>query len=228
MNGTDLIALSPLIVLGAAAVAVMLSIAWRRSHTLSAAVAAVGLGATLAVLPWASSVTPRQVTALLVVDGYALFYTALLCAASLAVVLLAYSYFERRGGQREELYLLLLLATFGSVVLVGATHFATLFLGLEVLSVSLYALVAYPRAKRRSIEAGLKYLILAAASSAFLLFGMALIYAATGSLELAALGSLAGGSGGVLPLAVIVMNMTGIGFEIALVPLHACSIDVED
>jgi len=96
------------------------------------------------------------------------------------VALLAYSYLERRESRPEEFYLLLLLATLGSGVLVASSHFASFFLGLEILSIALYALIAYPRAEPNSIEAGLKYLVLAAASAAFLLFGMALIYAQLG------------------------------------------------
>ncbi len=226
MTRTDLIAISPLLVLSAAVVAVMLAIAWRRSHRVSAGLTVVGLAATLGSLGWASSVAPRQVTPLLVVDGYALFYTGLLCAASLAVAVLAYGYFAPREGQHEELYLLLLLATLGSVVLAGSVHFASLFLGLEILSVSLYALIAYPRG-RRSVEAGIKYLVLAAASSAFLLFGLALIYAETGSMELKTVAPLlAGESGGVLVLAGFGLLLTGIGFKLALVPFHMWTPDV--
>ncbi len=225
MTRTDLLALLPLIVLGAAAVALMLAIAWRRSHRTAAAIAVLGLGATLASLGRAASVAPREVTPLLVVDGHFLFYTGLLCAAGLAVTLLAYAYFAGRDGQHEELYLLLLLATLGSAVLAGSVHFASLFLGLELLSVSLYALVAYERARREPLEAGVKYLILAAASSAFLLFGLALVYAETGSMELADVASAPDG-GGVLVLAGLALMLTGVGFKLALVPFHLWTPDV--
>jgi NADH-quinone oxidoreductase subunit N len=226
IDGMDLTALLPLIVLGAAAVVLMLAIAWRRSHRLAAGLAVVGLGATLASLYWAASAAPRQVTALYLVDGYAVFYTGLLAAASLAVAILAYSYFARRGGQNEELYLLLLLATLGAVVLVGATHFVSLFLGLELLSVSLYAMIAYPLARRGPLEAGVKYLILAVASSAFLLFGLALIYAETGSMELSTLAVLLAGRGGPLVATGLGLTVTGIGFKLALVPFHMWTPDV--
>ena len=226
MTRTDLIAISPLIILSAAVVAVMLAIAWRRSHRLAAGLAVLGLGATLASLGWASSAATGRVTPLLVVDDYALFYTGLLCAASLAIAILAYGYFARRPGQQEEFYLLLLLATLGAVVLAGSVHFASLFLGLEIMSVSLYALIAYPRGRRRPLEAGIKYLVLAAASSAFLLFGMALIYAETGSMDLATLAPFLAGEGGALVLAGFGLLLTGIGFKLALVPFHMWTPDV--
>src|SRR5581483_8749231 len=85
----------------------------------------------------------------------------------------------------EEFYVLVLLATLGSAVLVASSHFASFFLGLEVLSVSLYALIAYTRNGDNALEAGLKYLVLAAVSAAFLLFGMALAYAELGSMNFA-------------------------------------------
>src|ERR1044072_5706988 len=118
----------------------------------------------------------------------------LIFAGSFVVTLLSYSYLERHSEQREEFYLVLLLATLGPAVLVASTHFVSFFLGLEILSVSLYVLIAYQRASERSIEAGIKYLILAAASSAFLLFGMALTYAELGTMELARISLLIGGT----------------------------------
>src|SRR3546814_16276762 len=87
------------------------------------------------------------------------------------IALLSYGYFEQRESRREEYYVLLVLAVLGAVVLVISRHFVSLFLGLETLSVSLYGLIAYLRRRERSDEAGIKYLIMAAFSSAFLLFG---------------------------------------------------------
>ncbi len=78
--------------------------------------------------------------------------------------------------------MLLAVAVTGAVVLAAAGHFASLFLGLEMLSVSLYAMVAYQRGSAHAIEAGIKYLVLAGVSSAFLVFGMALVYAQTGTM----------------------------------------------
>ena len=96
---------------------------------------------------------------------------------------------------QEEFYLLLILATLGCFVLAAATHFASFFFGIELLSVSLYALAGYLRHSDRSVEAGVKYLILAAVSSAFILFGMALVYAETGSLAFGDIAAFAAGPG---------------------------------
>ena len=240
MTRDDLLALLPFLVLGGSAIVVMLGIAWRRHHGATALLGAAGLGLTLASLPVAAQQAPRQVTALLRVDGFALYFIGLVCAASLFVVVLAHGYFRDRGlpreRQPEELYLLLLLATLGSSVLAASVHFASLLLGLELLSISLYALIAYPRERSEpALEAGLKYLVLAAASSAFLLFGMALVYAKTGGLDLAALrvglaeapvpGSAPGG-GSVLVAAGLALLFAGVGFKLALVPFHTWTPDV--
>jgi NADH-quinone oxidoreductase subunit N len=119
------------------------------------------------------------------------------------------------------------LATLGALVLVMSRHFAALFLGLELLSVSLYALIAYQGTGAGSLEAGLKYLILAAASSAFLLFGMALIYAELGAMEFdrMALASQAEARH-VFVLAGLALIVVGIGFKLAVAPFHMWTPDV--
>src|ERR687891_1351285 len=146
-------------------------------------------------------------------------FIVLLIAASFAVALLAYGYLEGRDGDREEFYVLLLLATLGSAVLAASSHFASFFLGLEILSVSLYALIAYPRSNQGHIEAGIKYLVLAAASAAFLLFGMALVYAEVGTMEFARIAAFRGtpaqGSTALL-LTGLGMLVIGVGFKLAV------------
>ncbi|MDF2458404.1 MAG: proton-translocating NADH-quinone oxidoreductase, chain, partial [Nitrospira sp.] len=165
----DFIALTPILILAAAALAVMMVTACVRHHATVAGATVLGLGAALGSLPLAISAVPRSITALLIVDHYALFYLGLILAAGICVAIMSYGYLSRLDDQREEYYLLLLLATLGGTVLTAAAHFASFFLGLELLSVSLYGLIAYLRDSRQSLEAGIKYLILSAASSAFLL-----------------------------------------------------------
>ena len=184
MSFADLTPLMPLIILAATPIAVMLVVAVYRSHSVTAVLTGFGLAAAFISLPMTSSPETGQVTMLLIVDGFARFYIGLLVAAGFAAVLLSYGYLQTYEGLREEYYILMLLAILGSAVIVTSSHFASFFLGLEILSISLYALIAYPRLKAIGIEAGLKYLVLAATSAAFLVFGMALIYAALGTMEL--------------------------------------------
>jgi len=229
MNAGDLVLLSPLLILSGTAVVVMLVAAFWRSHGLAAALTFAGLATALVstALVWPDA--PRPIAPLLVVDRYALFYTGLILAAALAVVPLSHSYLaDRENTRREEYYLLLLLATAGAVVLASSVHFASFFLGLELLSVSLYALIAYSRASPAGIEAGVKYLILAGASSAFLLFGMALVYAETGALAFSRLAeaSAGGQAFGIGALAGVCLIVVGIGFKLSLVPFHGWAPDV--
>jgi len=230
MSATDFIAILPLLIVAGASLCVMAAIAIRRSHFVCFLLTLVGLGASFASLWIAQAETPRLVTPLLIIDRFAIFYIGLITAASFAVALLSYGYLDKcEEAQREELYVLLLLATLGSDVLVASTHFASFFLGLEILSVSLYGLTAYLPARRISVEAGIKYLVLAASSAAFLLFGMALIYADAGTMSLAQLAGRPATPGNLsapMWLAGAVLIVTGIGFKLGVVPFHLWTPDV--
>src|SRR5262245_14622823 len=228
MTIDDLIALSPLLAIAAAALALMLVIAFYRDARVALVCALVGIGLAFALLPVAASRAPRQVTPLLILDQYALFYLGLLFIAGFVVAMLAHGYLGKLEGQSEEFYLVLLLAMVGGAALVMSAHFASFFLGLEALSVSLYVLIAYPRRSARGVEAGIKYLILAAASAAFLLFGMALIYGELGTMEFARMASGMAGDGGRRELLLIgqAMIFVGVGFKLAVAPFHVWAPDV--
>src|SRR5262245_35060535 len=228
MNSGNLSTLLPLIVVAIASVVVLLMIAIHRNHAITAVITMIGLALAFLTIPLASTQAPRQITPLLIIDRYALFYFGLIFAASFVITLLSYGYLELRRGYPEEFYVLLLLATLGSAVLVASDHFISLFLGLETLSVALYVLIAYLRTSERSIEAGVKYLILAAVSAAFLLFGMALVYADLGTMEFARMASvtLSGNINQKLLLVGIAMIIIGVGFKLAVVPFHFWTPDV--
>ena len=134
MTASDLFALLPLL-FGRRDCGnpIMLGAAVHRSHALALGLTLAGLtGAFFSIF----FVPLRQVTALLVIDRYALFFMGLIVAASFVVALLGYGYLAGREGNREEFYVLILVATFGAMVLSASTHFASFFLGLEVLSVA--------------------------------------------------------------------------------------------
>ncbi len=228
MNGMDVIALLPLIVLAGTSVLVMLAIAVRRSHGLTLGLTLTGLAAAFGCIWIAEPVAPRQVTSLLVIDNYSLFYFGLLIATDFAVAILAYDYLAHYDINREELYILLLIASVGGAVLVASSHFASFFLGLEMLSVSLYAMVSYLRLRWQPLEAGIKYLVLAAASAAFLLFGMALIYADLGTMEFGRMAQVlvTGHSNDAMLVFGLALIITGIGFKLAVVPFHLWTPDV--
>jgi NADH-quinone oxidoreductase subunit N len=228
LTRSDFAALTPLVILGSSTVAVMLIIALRRNYTATVMLTLIGLCASFRSLWTMKQHLPRHVTPLLVMDRYALFYIGLIVAATIVIVLLSYAYFKKVEGDNEEVYILLLAATLGASVLVAANHFASFFLGLELLSVSLYGMISYIYVRPFSVEAGIKYLVLAAVSAAFLLFGMALVYMAAGTMEFGPVASLisAGQLSRELMLPGIALIITGFGFKLALVPFHFWTPDV--
>jgi len=229
MTTGDLIALLPLVLVGLTAVTVMLSIAVRRRHGLAAGVAAGGLSAAFASLWPAAAYVPRQITPLVVVDPFGLFFIGLIVAATFAVVILSHGYLARQAEPPEELYVLLPTAALGAAAIVVSSHFISFFLGLEVLSVALYGLIAYLTTRERSIEAGFKYLVLAASSAAVMLFGLALIYARLGTMEFGRMTALLTTRADFydpLLLGGLVLVLTGLGFKLAVVPFHMWTPDV--
>jgi NADH-quinone oxidoreductase subunit N len=227
MTAADWLGLSPWIVLAAAAVLVMLAIAFHRSHRLTAVLSALGLALALASIPFAAATAPRTVTPLFAVDGFSLFFTALILLAALAVVALSYDYLAGLDTRGEAFYLLVLIATLGAAVLAGSIHYASLLLGLETLSVALFALTAYPVLRERPLEAGVKYLILAGVSAAVLLFGIALLYASTGALDFNALrGAITETPLDIYLAAGLMLVVVGLAFKLSLVPFHLWTPDV--
>jgi NADH-quinone oxidoreductase subunit N len=226
MTAVELLALLPLLLVAVTSVVMLGAVAVGRNHEVAFGLTLAGLAAGFGSIFF---VPMRQVTALLVIDRYALFFFGLILAASFAVTLLAYGYLEKREGNKEEFYILLLVATLGAMVLAASSHFASLFLGLEVLSVALYALIAYFGDRPLPLEAGVKYLVLAASSSAFLVFGIALVYADLGTMDFRQMTRLLAIRADLnlgLLLPGTAMIVTGIGFKLALVPFHMWTPDI--
>ena len=223
-----LIALLPLLIVGLTVVVVMLSIAWRRNHFFNATLSVVGLNFALLSLWFVGHAGAMDVTPLMRVDGYAMLYTGLVLLASLATCTFAYPWLEGYSDNKEEFYLLVLIAALGGILLANANHMASLFLGIELISLPLFGLVGYAFRQKRSLEASIKYTILSAAASSFLLFGIALVYAQSGDLSFVAIGKNLGE--GVLHepllLAGLGLMIVGLGFKLSLVPFHLWTPDV--
>lgn len=230
MTIQDLVSLLPLLVVAASTVTVMLVTAFRRNHRLVFALTLIGLVLALVTLPLASRALPRPVTPLLITDEFAIFYIALILLTSLVVVLLSFSYMDRMTGNKDEYYMLVLLATLGACTLILSNHFIAFFLGLETLSIALFTMISFTRFQRERIEAAIKYLVLAATTSAFLLYGMALIYTVSGTMQFSQIPLLTEIPAGERVLLIIGASMIiiGIGFKLALVPFHMWVPDVYD
>ncbi|MGH9282111.1 MAG: NADH-quinone oxidoreductase subunit N, partial [Acidimicrobiales bacterium] len=173
---------------------------------------------------------PRRVVAdALVVDGFAVFFMVLVSITVILGALLASTYLEREGSEGPEFYVLMLLSASGGVVMASANDLIVLFLGLEILSIALYVLAAYSVRRLESREAGMKYFVLGAFSSALFLYGIALVYGATGTTNMGQIraylaGNLAPDSGVLLAGAALLL--VGLGFKVALVPFHTWTPDV--
>ena len=225
--------LSP-IVLSVVAVVLMMQIAFWRNTWMSWLLTSVGIIlAALALVPGSELISSNgagQITPLLISDHYSIFFSLLILFGTLITALLAKDYLELRQGENEEFYLLLLLSALGGLILVSSTHLASFLLGLELLSVALYALIAYPERGHLPLEAAVKYLVLSGAASAILLFGFALIYAALGTMSFTGIGEQLAQAGSqdqqLMILIGTAMVFTGVGFKLSLVPFHMWTPDV--
>lgn len=240
MTIQELIALLPFFITALTVIAVMLFIAVRRNHWWNATLTVVGLNVALlsviyVFLTLPAVMTPAGiklggigVTPLLVIDGFSCFYIGLLLITTLACATLSHAYMEGYQGNREEIYLLLVIAVLGGMVMVSSRHFASLFIGLELLSVPVYGMVAYTFRNKRSLEGGIKYIVLSATASAMLLFGMALVYAVSGTLSFNGLVYTYLGPSQTDPLllAGTALIIAGLGFKLSVVPFHVWTPDV--
>jgi NADH-quinone oxidoreductase subunit N len=159
---------------------------------------------------------------------YPAFFDILFCVAGILVMIAGRSYFQRLQFEFDEFYILVLLAVSGMMLMAHANHLLVVFIGIEIMSVSFYALSAYMRNKILSVEAGMKYFLLGAFATGFLLYGMAFIYGATGGkMEFAAIREAVGQAPS--PLLLLVgtgLIIVGLSFKVAAFPFHLWAPDV--
>jgi NADH-quinone oxidoreductase subunit N len=158
----------------------------------------------------------------LTVDGFALFFNWIFLAASLIVALVSYKYLEIEGDHHGEYYGLILLANCGMFFLATGTDLITLFIGLELMALCFYILVGFLRADKRSNEAAMKYLLLGAFSSGFLLYGFSLMYGLAGSTKIRDVAAAISGRDPWDPIVFLALGTTAVGllFKISAVPFH--------
>ena len=186
MSFSELMPLAPVMIVALTAIVVMLLIAIKRNHNLSATASVVGLNLALLYILFAmfgGAFAPSNVMGMFMVDPFSMLYQLVIVVAALACCTLSHAYIENYTDNREELYILMLCSVAGAMLMVASSHYASFFISLELMSIPVYGLLAYTHQRSRSLEAGIKYLVLSATASAMLLMGMAYIYAYTGSLS---------------------------------------------
>jgi NADH-quinone oxidoreductase subunit N len=229
------LALLPELLLTGWALVVLLVVSWRHQTEEDSRLAGwlsfvgVALGAAGLAALWVNGATPDGLAQMVALDPfrYAAAAVALLSAA--ATILLSLGYLERESLLAPEYYPLILLAAAGMMFLSGAEDLIVLFLGLELMSVAVYVLAGYNRASAFSAEAALKYFLIGAFASGFLLYGIALVYGATGTTNLSLVGAQLAGKA--LPLMAALglgLLIIGFAFKVAAVPFHMWAPDVYD
>ncbi len=233
-QGHYLIALLPELVLCAFAMLVLVAGVADRTRNSPDRVADLGWLALLGILVaalangWLYGVTEVGASSMVAVDLFRLFANWIFLAAAAMSVLISIAYVERQGLQAGEFYGLLLLSTVGMMFMASARDLIVIFLGLEVMSIAVYAMTAMNRRDRKSAEAGLKYFVLGAFSTGFFLYGIALTYGATGSTNISAIAAAVGGGsahGGLLAFGVALLAI-GFAFKVSAVPFHMWTPDV--
>ena len=228
----DWAGLSPLLALLVGACVVLmvglLGAAWVR-QTLVPALSIASFGAAIGLLIWQWNEDLDLIEGAVALDGLTILVTLLVCVTGIAATLLAWRGRAAREIAHGEFFALLLTASAGMIVLAGAQNLVSTFVGLELLSLPLYILCAARLRSERSLESGLKYLIVGSVGSATALYGMAMLYGATGETDYAAIAQqvtaqdLAGDG---LFLAAIAMITVGFAFKASLAPFHQWTPDV--
>jgi len=191
----------------------------------------IALGGTLAAAALCFRMTGEPwstFSGMYAVDNFSTFFKLVCLLGTGMTILVSVKYNKTENIDGGEYYALLLYATAGMFFMISGADMMTIFMGLETMSISLYALAGYTRKRPASNEASMKYFILGSVSTAFLLYGMALVYGATGSTKLAAIGEVIAVQSANWPIMMLgaVMLIVGFGFKIAAVPFHMWTPDV--
>ena len=231
MTVQDIKSLFPMVIIAGGILFTMILIAVKRNHRLTFITTLLVISASVIAALLQIGEKPHTIGEIAVVDRFGSYYQVLLLSATFVICIFSYISLRRffPGKRKEEYYLLLMLAALGSCMMAISAHFISFFVSIEILTISLYTLISYYRERQKAIEAGLKYLILAAMSSSFLLFGMALVYAVSGTMSFFGLSAIMPSlnpSGILMLVAGIGLMIVGIGFKLALVPFHMWAPDV--
>ena len=226
----DLIALAPVLVLSVFAMLVLVLDLWGgRNKSLLVFTSLVGLLMT-AISAFAKHPIPAySFNNSYIVDHMSLFFICIFTISSALAILLSVEYNEREGIRAGEYYALILFCTVGMILLASSTDMIMIFLGIEIISICLYVLAGIRRNDHRSNEAALKYFLLGAFATGFLLYGMTLVYGSTGSTNLFKISEFVqnpSAQSSPLLLMGLVLLVIGFGFKVASAPFHMWAPDV--
>ncbi len=220
----DFLVTLPVLVLLAWALLVLLADLWipESKKNLTAVLTAVGLVFSLAVTVTQIGKTGSAFNGMIMLDGFSTTLSILFMISGLAAVALAVDYLKRNNAERGEYYTLLLFSIAGMMLMASAADLIIVFLALELLSIPLYVLAGFFRPNLASEEAALKYFLMGAFSSAFLLFGVAWVYGATGHTDFKGIIDLtaAGKANPILMLVGGGLILVGLGFKVGVFPFH--------
>jgi NADH-quinone oxidoreductase subunit N len=227
----DWAGMSPFVALAAGAVVVLLIgiFLGRSARTVTPLLAIAALGATIGLGIWQWDADASLISGALALDQLSLTLIFVLAATGIAAVLLSWRSRAAESAGHAEYYALLLLSVLGMAVLVAAQNLVTLFVGFELLSIPLYVLCAAEIRREGSLESGLKYLIVGSVGSATLLYGLALIYGATGSTDFGGIADALTGAEireDVLLLTGVALTLVGLAFKASVAPFHQWTPDV--
>ena len=223
-------ALAPLLIVTATSLACLLLDlvpSPRKVHMTAVGVLGLAGAALASALMWGGPAISFQ--QMVVADDFALFFNGIFCLSTALVLLLSVGYARRQGIDVGEYYVLLLFAAVGMMLMASALDLLIVFLGLELMSLSLYVLAGFFRTRPTGNESAMKYFLLGAFSSGFFLYGIALLYGATGTTNLARLAAALGTPGAArepLVLAGFALLLVGFGFKMSAVPFHQWAPDV--
>jgi NADH-quinone oxidoreductase subunit N len=200
------------------------------SKSLLGYISFIGIAATAVMVGsgWGSTIT--SFSGSVTQDNFSSFFKMIFLLSAGLSILISDKYMDREGCNHGELYPIILFTTVGMMLMASGTDLMVIFLGLEVMSVSLYVLAGFNRNNIKSNEAGLKYFLLGAFSTGFLLYGMALIYGATGTTRISKIAMIVGQmtlpSANIMLVAGMLLMFTGFAFKVAAAPFHMWTPDV--
>ena len=224
MSIQELWLLLPVLIISVGILVVMIQASWKRSHFIAQGICLITLFLALAALTYQYPTDVKTITILFEYEPIGGFFSLLLLMVGISVALLQGPYMGENSKEvAEEFYLLLLLSCLGAMLLVMSRHVGSVILSIELMSLSMLAILAYNRERKIALEGAMKYLLLSGAATSVLLMGFALLYASSGQMMLV---DMLQSPMGLMAKSGFVLVLAGLAFKLSLVPLHFWTPDV--